>query len=135
MVKSQGLTDNIHSVVKQSLTSLEKVLSTLLVSRKDWFASYKSPIGLAPAQPPPPPELSLDCAHFADAHQLLHKIFSTILLVFDNKYWVVQNKYCRFIATIDYRALGEVIGLDAAEAYEVSEPSNFFVCVCRMHRC
>lgn len=122
--KFQGLSDNIHSVVKQSLSSLEKIVSILLDHRIDWFLSFTNSI--SPAYRPPA-ELSLDCIAFNDAIQLLHRIFDTILLVFDNKYWVVQNKYCRFIATINYGALNQIIGCDSTDAYKVRLIQTNFV--------
>lgn len=110
-------------MVKQSLSSIEKVLSILLDHRIDWFLTRKNLI--SPSHRPPA-ELSLECIEYNDAIQLLHRILDTILLVFDNKYWVVQNKYCRFIATINYGALNEIIGCDSTDAYKVCFiPSDF----------
>lgn len=105
------------------MSSLEKVLSILLDHRKDWFLSRINSIGAAKR---PPSTLTLECIAFDGPIQLLHKIFDTLLLVFDNKYWVVQKRYCRFIATIDYGALSEIIGCDSTEAYRVSEKKKHF---------
>lgn len=114
----QGLTDEIHSVVKQSLSSFEKILSILLDHHADWFYPKVNP--MQQHNSAQSLELSLDFLDIKCPLQLLHAIFDRILLVFDNKYWVVQNKYCRFVAVINYDSLCDIIGRDQSDVYKVS---------------
>lgn len=58
--------------------------------------------------------------------QLFEEILEKLSLVFENKYWVVQNKYCRFIATINYSAVEEIIGRDKGLVFKVTQITNEF---------
>lgn len=115
----QGLTDEIHSVVKQSLSSFEKILSILLDHHADWFHPKINP--MQQQNTSQSNELSLDFIDIKCSLQLLHAILDRISLVFDNKYWVVQNKYCRFVAVINYDSLCDIIGCDQSDVYKVSD--------------
>lgn len=111
----QGLSDEIHTVVKQSLISLEKILSTLLDHRSSWF--YEGNICLQPI---------VTCTEdlpiafdIPNTISLLEEILDKLSLVFENKYWVIQNKYCQFVASINYDALDDVFGRDKGQVYKV----------------
>lgn len=52
--------------------------------------------------------------------QLLADLLETLGLVFENKYWVIQNKYSHFIATINYDALDDIFGQDKSHVYKVN---------------
>lgn len=82
-----GLGDEIHTVVKQSLLAFEESTNLLIsVMSSDEVV----------------------------------ELMDSLLLVFFNKYWLVQCKYCDVITKIDLKVLGHSIGVDAANAYEVS---------------
>lgn len=83
----KGLNDEIHTVVKQTLTAVEDSINLLM-----------SVMG------------STDVVQLID----------TLLLVFCNKYWLVQCKYCDVIVKIDLNLLRDSVGADVAEVYEVS---------------
>lgn len=113
----QGLNDEIHTVVKQSLVSLEKILLVLLDHRPDWF--YDENICLQPRNTNLN-DTSIEYMCINSPTQLLQDILEKLTLVFDNKYWVIQNKYCHFIATINYDALHQIVGQDKAHVYKVA---------------
>lgn len=114
----QGLTDDIHTVVKQSLISLEKILSILLDHRFDWF--YSGDVYVQPTFNDMDDDTPrIECKHQISPIQLLDEIFEQLSLVFENRYWVVQNRYCHFIAAIDYNAIENVFGRDKAQTYKV----------------
>lgn len=112
----QGLTDDIHTVVKQSLISFEKILTVLLDFRPHWF--YKNAVFMQPIASDVDC-LPTDCGELLTPIQLFEEILEKLSLVFENKYWVVQNKYCRFVATINYNAVYEIVGIDKGEVYKV----------------
>lgn len=56
--------------------------------------------------------------------QLLEELLDRLPLVFENKYWVIQNKYCHFIATINYDALETIFGRDKGLVYKVIVSQN-----------
>lgn len=121
----QGLTDEIHTVVKQSLISLEKILCVLLDHRSDWF--YSGDIFVQPtlndsedADIP-----MIDCRRTISSIQLLEEILEQLPSVFENKYWVIQNRYCHFVAAIDYDAIQKIFGHDKALTYKVIWSSIF----------
>lgn len=55
---------------------------------------------------------------FMEQNEII-KFLDEILLVFSNKYWLVQCKYCDVIKEIDLKLLREVLGVEYAEIYEV----------------
>lgn len=83
----QGLRDESHTVVKQTLTAVEGSINLLL-----------SVMGRTE----------------------IRKLLDQLLLVFCNKYWLVQCKYCDVIKEIDLMLLREELGADGAEIYEVT---------------
>lgn len=112
----QGLSDEIHTVVKQSLVSLEKILSILLDHRSSWFCEGDSclqPIITCTEDCP------IEYSRVASAISLLEEILDKLPLVFENKYWVIQNKYCHFVATINYDALENIFGQVKGHVYKV----------------
>lgn len=113
----QGLTDEIHTVVKQSLVSLERIFSVLLDHRPDWF--YEGDICMQPA-PSDLDDIPIEYKCISSPTQLLEQLLERLSLVFENKYWVIQNKYCHFIATINYDALDIIFGMDKGLVYKVS---------------
>lgn len=113
----QGLSDDIHTVVKQSLVSVEKLFSILLDHRSQWF--YKGDICMQPIVNQID-DLPIECSHFSSPISLLKCILDKLLVVFENKYWVIQNKYSHFVATINYDALDDIFGADKGQAYRVS---------------
>lgn len=116
-VSFQGLNDEIHTVVKQSLVSLEKILVVLLDHRPDWF--YGENMCLQPRNTELN-DIPIEFMCIELPTQLLQDILEKLPLVFENKYWVIQNKYCHFIATIKYDALDEIFGQDKGHVYKVT---------------
>lgn len=49
----------------------------------------------------------------------IQKLVDQLLLVFCNKYWLVQCKYCDVISKIDLKLLREIIGSEKTEVYQV----------------
>lgn len=121
----QGLTDEIHTVVKQSLISLEKILSVLLDHRADWF--YSADIYVQPTLNDVEDDDTplIECKRITSPIQLLEEIFERLPLVFENKYWVIQNRYCHFVAAINYDAIEKIFGHDKVLTYKVIWSSNF----------
>ncbi|XP_031632927.1 huntingtin [Contarinia nasturtii] len=115
----KGLSDEIHTVVKQSLVSLEKFFSILLDHRSSWF--YRGDACMQPIVTCTE-DFPIEYCHISTSISLLEEILDKLPLVFENKYWVIQNKYCRFIATINYDAIEEIFGLDKGREYK-----NLFV--------
>lgn len=66
-------------------------------------------------------DLSIEFCSIASPISLLTEILDKLTLVFENKYWVIQNKYCHFVATINYDALETIFGQDKGQAYKVSQ--------------
>lgn len=113
----QGLSDEIHTVVKQSLISVEKLFSILLDHRSQWF--FKGDICMQPIVNQID-DLPIECSRFSSPISLLNCILDKLLIVFENKYWVIQNKYSHFVAIINYDALDNILGEDKGQAYRVS---------------
>lgn len=61
--------------------------------------------------------------------ELLEEILDTLPLVFKNKYWVIQNKYCHFIASINYDAIEKIIGCDKGQVYKVIHPQHAVISI------
>lgn len=64
-------------------------------------------------------QLPMDCGKLLSPIQLFEEILEKLSLVFENKYWVVQNKYCHFVATINYNAIDQIVGQDKGQLYKV----------------
>lgn len=64
-------------------------------------------------------DFPIEYCNIMSSISLLEEILDKLPLVFENKYWVIQNKYCRFVATINYQALEEIFGLDKGREYKV----------------
>lgn len=97
---------------------MEKILSVLLDHRSDWFYSgevYVQP-SLNDIEDDAP---TIECKCITSPIQLLEDIFEQLPLVFENKYWVLQNRYCHFIATINYSAVERIFGHDKAQTHKV----------------
>lgn len=52
----------------------------------------------------------------------IENIIDELMLVFSNKYWVVQCKYCDLISKLDFERLQLIYGVDRAQIYEVILP-------------
>lgn len=113
----QGLSDEIHTVVKQSLISLEKILTVLLDFRPQWF--YKNGDIFMQPMTSDLDQLPMECGELLSPIRLFEEILEKLSLVFENKYWVVQNKYCHFVATINYNAIDKIVGQDKGLLYKV----------------
>lgn len=114
----QGLSDDIHTVVKQSLVSVEKLFSILLDHRSQWF--YKGDICMQPIVNQID-DLPIECSRFDSPTSLLKNILDKLPVVFNNKYWVIQNKYSHFVAIINYDSLEDIFGQDKGRAYKVNQ--------------
>lgn len=64
-------------------------------------------------------DLPIEYCSIASPISLLEEILDKLSLVFENKYWVIQNKYCHFVATINYDAFENIFGRDKGQAYKV----------------
>lgn len=84
--------------------------------RPKWF--YKNEVFMQPIASDVD-RLPSECSQILSPIQLFDEILTKLSLVYENKYWVVQNKYCRFVATINYDAVDEIIGRDKGQVYKV----------------
>lgn len=92
----------------------------LLDHRTDWFFSgdiYVQPTTLSDIEVDDIP--IIECKRITSPIQLLEEIFKRLPLVFENKYWVIQNRYCHFVAAINYDAIEKIFGCDKALTYKV----------------
>lgn len=111
------MSDDIHTVVKQSLISFEKILSILLDHQSQWFYKRDSYMELTIQFPE---DLPIEYEHFESPVHVLEQIFEKLNLVSENKYWLIRNKYCQLVATINYDALEETLGHDKAHVIKVN---------------
>lgn len=111
-----GLTDESHIVVKQALVAVSLVLEQVLrwSTPAQFICSHKYddvetlPKGVLP-------ESSFVCA----VH-IVERVLSKFRAVFDNKYWVVQCKYCELIAGLRFDDIEWQLGGDKRQVMEVS---------------
>lgn len=59
----------------------------------------------------------------------IENIIDELMLVFGNKYWVVQCKYCDLISKLDFERLQLIYGVDRAQLYEVMYPRLGCACI------
>lgn len=86
--------------------------------RSDWF--YSGDIYVQPTLNDVEDDTPIiECKHITTPIQLLEEIFEQLPLVFENRYWVLQNKYCHFIASINFNAIEKIFGHDKAQTYKV----------------
>lgn len=108
---------------------MEKILSVLLDHRYDWFYSgdvYEQPSTDHMDDDTP----QIQCKCIISPIQLLEEILEQLSLVFENRYWVVQNRYCHFIAAIDYNAVEKIFGHDKTQTYKVIDSACFRLNLC-----
>lgn len=111
----QGLSDSTHTVVKQSLASIENAFCFLLAHSSIHIKNNRHN-----------ERAFIECGnilldfdnHF---HITIENIIDELLLVYENKYWVVQCKYCDLISKLDFDRIKLVIGHDQAQLYEVNK--------------
>lgn len=110
-----GLSDRVHTVVKQSLVSLERVLTVLLDHRQHWFSQKEESVSSSEEMS------SIVKIDFNNRRRstMLELIFENLLSVFENKYWVVQNKYCRFVTALNFDAINAIIGDEKGDEFKV----------------
>ncbi|CAO1418775.1 unnamed protein product [Diamesa serratosioi] len=53
-------------------------------------------------------------------------LMDKLLMVFHNKYWLVQNKYCDVITKIDFNVLREVMNYEKVEVYQKQIMNQIF---------
>lgn len=68
--------------------------------------------------------LSIDFNDIGNSVELVEKMLNEILLVNENKYWVVRNKYCQFVTTINFKSLSSIVGCDKGQLYRVRAKTN-----------
>lgn len=103
-------------------------MAVLLDHRFDWYFSgdiYAQPTSYDMEDGTP----IIECKCLTLPIQLLEEIFEQLPLVFENRYWVIQNRYCHFVATINYNAVEKIFGRDKALTYKVTL-TNSFKCFC-----
>lgn len=134
----QSLTDESHSVVKQALISIESLFPLLLVHLPGGAQSGSKRI-----PPRRPFRVRRLCAQVAkEMSQEYHsektdsqshvfdevtiaQILGQIQLVFANKYWVVQCKYCELIACLNFDEIEWHVGEDERQVVQVSSKYKY----------
>ncbi|KAL1376706.1 hypothetical protein pipiens_004323 [Culex pipiens pipiens] len=115
-VVGKGLLDEIHTVVNQALTAFDQIFAIYCRTR---------PIG------PHPERESID-SEFTFKPKPSENIFNNtklptmtpellinkLLLVFQNKYWLVQCKVCDAIVNLDFALLRAVLGTESARTVQ-----------------
>lgn len=118
----QALKDDIHVVVKQSLNSVKNIFPALLrLHDLSVICNAKIDSGLDVAQN----LLSLNDTS-ASSHRIIELILDEILLVHNNKYWVVQNSYADFIAKLDFNGMHAITNIDVADDYRDQFMSHIY---------
>lgn len=114
----QGLVDTNHTVVNQAFASVSNVLPMLMQRNhrlmnnnvKEMSSSHTAATA------------SNINDHFPndDDHSIytMEKVIDKLLLVFDNKYWVVQCRYCDLISKLDFDSYRSVYG-DRSQVHKV----------------
>lgn len=97
--------------------SLERILSCLLDHQLCWISKLNHHLQ---SQAVNKQKLSIEFEDIDFPMQLLEKILQEVLLVNDNKYWLVRNKYCQLIATINFESLYAIVGRDQGRSYKVN---------------
>lgn len=183
----QGLSDDVHVVVKQSLVAFDIIIPHLLEHQRTMHPSpalwpgsaasnapgvnkissdladpqlnntgdgannilpssiVSSPLSLS--TPPSPPTSSSTATAAAKAASAaaqlttsdicnvcygnnkniavtIENVIHGLQLVFENKYWVVQCKYCDLISKLDFQIINAIHGCDQGRLYEVSQFSG-----------
>lgn len=111
-----GLTDEVHTVVKQSLSSLEKVLTVLLDHKQNWYLQHDTENR---SQDHIKEVASMDFNYIRRVN-LLETIFEKVMSVFENKYWVVQNRYCTFVTSMNFDGAVVIMGREKSDEYKVN---------------
>lgn len=148
----QGLGDETHTVVKQALVSIEIVLPALMLTHRftgqqqqyshqphrkqtkmPSITTVVSPLlnvgGVDSAANNKPDNANILLASNDNyGNVTIENIIDELMLVFGNKYWVVQCKYCDLISKLDFERLQLIYGVDRAQLYEVMCP--WLGCVC-----
>lgn len=109
----QGLSDDIHTVIKHSLSAIDLLFSLILPALKN-----------AP--------MKFDNSNFQNVWKLddlnaasqdvlrIDQILDELLITGSNKNWVVQSKYCDLVTNIDFDEIRMIMGDDFGWYYEVN---------------
>ncbi|CRL05136.1 CLUMA_CG018007, isoform A [Clunio marinus] len=89
----KGLRDEIHTVVKQTLMAVEKLINLIISEMQE---------------------------------NEVEELLDQLLLVFCNKYWLVQCKYSDVITKIDFKLLKHSIGAERFEVYQTQIIDQLF---------
>lgn len=107
-------------VVKQSIASIENILPILLKLKKN--STISNALNANDTNTPNTEIgsqlLSLACLSDLSSNAVEY-ILEELLLVYNNKYWVVRNKYCEFASKLNYSQLKLALGEDMGEYFEV----------------
>lgn len=116
----QGLSDEIHTVIKHSLSALDSafpfILSALMNESTD-------------IQPTPS---FRDAWKFDDLNAVptnvlrIDEMLDELLIVGNNRNWVVQSKYCELVANIDFTEIRKFMGDEFGYYYEVNDLKRTF---------
>lgn len=120
--------------------NLNKISSDLTGSQLNNTKDSHNVLSSLPLQPPsgpPPPPLTTTTATTATPAPpstycdgcygnnknnvvTIENVIHGLQLVFENKYWVVQCKYCDLISKLDFQIINAIYGCDQGHLYEVS---------------
>lgn len=106
--------DDVNTVAE----NLNKISSDLTASQPN-DTKYESN---ALPSPMPPPTIICDGCYGNDKNNAvtIESMIHELQLVFENKYWVVQCKYCDLISKLDFQIVNAIYGSDQGRLFEVS---------------
>ncbi|XP_062702131.1 huntingtin [Aedes albopictus] len=116
---SESFSDDIHIVVNQALTAFELVFTSYCnhqMYTNQWNRNWESDIDGFNFRKAPTSNYFTDGKVQPTMNP--QKMLSQLLLVFNNKYWLVQCKVCDVTANLDFRTLRATVGKEHARLVE-----------------
>lgn len=109
-----GLVDDSHIVVKQALIAIELVLVQLM--------RWSAPVHFESGGEQWPKSVLSETSLNGDGGSvhLVELVLDRLRSVIDNKYWVVQCKYCELIGSLRFEEMDWQVGGDKRQVIEVS---------------
>ncbi|KAG4067967.1 hypothetical protein HA402_010653 [Bradysia odoriphaga] len=111
-VLMQGLSDEIHTVIKHSISAIDVVFPSVLRTITDrgtsmqHISSTRNGWKIDDLNAVPKDDLRID------------QILTELLIVGSNRNWVVQSKYCELVTNIDFAEMKTVLGDELGRYYE-----------------
>lgn len=115
-----AIVSNIADVGDTVALSLNKISSDLAASQQNSTKDVSNVFVLP--SPGPPPTVICDGCYGNDKNSsvTIGNVIHELQLVFENKYWVVQCKYCDLISKLDFQIVNAIYGCDQRRLFEVS---------------